>query len=79
MWNFGGLAIATQVIRDVTAAYKRFADGRTTFVSIAAGTPVATFEHILGHLAPIIRCMPNTPALVGAGAAAFSRGKLVGD
>ena len=38
------LAVKPQVIRDVTAAYKRFGDGRTTFVSIAAGTPVATFE-----------------------------------
>ena len=61
------IAVKPQVIRDVTTAYKRFADGRTTFVSIAAGTPVATFEHILGHLAPIIRCMPNTPAAIGKG------------
>src|SRR4051812_47214829 len=37
------IAVKPQVIRDVTAAYKRFGDGRTTFVSIAAGTPIATF------------------------------------
>ncbi|KAA3450254.1 pyrroline-5-carboxylate reductase [Mesorhizobium sp. SARCC-RB16n] len=61
------IAVKPQVIRDVTAAYKRFGDGRTTFVSIAAGTPVATFEEILGHRAPIARCMPNTPAAIGKG------------
>jgi len=61
------IAVKPQVIRDVTAAYRRFGDGRTTFVSIAAGTPVATFEAILGARAPIVRCMPNTPAAIGKG------------
>ncbi|TGR91089.1 pyrroline-5-carboxylate reductase, partial [bacterium M00.F.Ca.ET.191.01.1.1] len=61
------IAVKAQVIRDVTAAYKRFGDGRTTFVSIAAGTPSATFEQILGNRAPIVRCMPNTPAAIGKG------------
>ena len=61
------IAVKPQVIRDVTAGYRRFGDGRTTFVSIAAGTPVATFEAILGARAPIVRCMPNTPAAIGKG------------
>jgi pyrroline-5-carboxylate reductase len=61
------LAVKPQVIRDVTAGYRRFGDGRTTFLSIAAGTAVATFEEILSERAPIIRCMPNTPASIGKG------------
>jgi pyrroline-5-carboxylate reductase len=61
------LAVKPQVIREVTAGYRRFGDGRTTFLSIAAGTAVATFEEILGERAPIIRCMPNTPAAIGKG------------
>ncbi|RVA43989.1 pyrroline-5-carboxylate reductase, partial [Mesorhizobium sp. M7A.F.Ca.CA.004.11.1.1] len=61
------IAVKPQVIRDVTSAYKRFGDGRTTFVSIAAGTPANTFEEILGSRAPIVRCMPNTPAAIGKG------------
>src|SRR3954452_5844555 len=73
------IAVKPQVIRDVTAAYKRFGDGRTTFVSIAAGTPVATFEHILGHLAPVIRCMPNTPAAIGKGMMVVYSNPLVTD
>ncbi|WP_292275013.1 pyrroline-5-carboxylate reductase, partial [Mesorhizobium sp.] len=73
------IAVKPQVIRDVTASYKRFGDGRTTFVSIAAGTPVATFAEILGGLAPIVRCMPNTPAAIGKGMMVVFSNPLVPD
>ncbi|TIX54116.1 MAG: pyrroline-5-carboxylate reductase, partial [Mesorhizobium sp.] len=71
------IAVKPQVIRDVTAAYKRFNDGRTAFLSIAAGTPVATFEAILGNRAPIVRCMPNTPAAIGKGMMVVFSNRLV--
>ncbi len=61
------VAVKPQVIRNVLADYRRFGDGRTTFLSIAAGTPIATFQEILSELAPIVRCMPNTPAAIGKG------------
>lgn len=61
------LAVKPQVIRDVTAAYKHLGGGKTTFVSVAAGTPIATFEEILGSTTPVIRVMPNTPAAIGKG------------
>jgi pyrroline-5-carboxylate reductase len=60
------LAVKPQVMREVVAGYKRFADGQTTFLSIAAGTQIATLEEILGNV-PIVRCMPNTPAAIGKG------------
>lgn len=44
-------------------------------ISIAAGIPLARFESALENRR-IVRVMPNTPALVGAGAAGFTRGKL---
>jgi len=44
------------------------------FLSIAAGLTLADLESWLGGAQRVIRSMPNTPALVGAGAAAFSRG-----
>ena len=37
-------------------------------ISIAAGIPIATIDKALGGSFPIVRCMPNTPALVQAGA-----------
>lgn len=43
-------------------------------ISVAAGLEVATLEQEVGPGARIIRSMPNTPALVGKGAAAFTCG-----
>lgn len=42
-------------------------------LSVAAGIPIATFEAGLPGI-PIVRAMPNTPALLGAGAAAVAPG-----
>ncbi len=61
------LAVKPQVIREVTAGYRRFAAGRTTFLSVAAGTGAQTLADILGQSTPIVRCMPNTPAAIGKG------------
>jgi pyrroline-5-carboxylate reductase len=60
-------AVKPQVIRDVVKGYRHFAKGRTAFLSVAAGTRIAAFEEILGAQAPIVRCMPNTPAAIGKG------------
>jgi pyrroline-5-carboxylate reductase len=60
-------AVKPQVMRDIVPAYRRFAEVGTTFVSIAAGTPIALFEKLLGADAAIIRSMPNTPAAIGKG------------
>ncbi len=40
---------------------------RPLLVSIAAGIPVARLQEWLGDSLPVVRCMPNTPALLGAG------------
>ena len=48
--------------------------GDRLFLSIAAGVKIADLEAWLGSGGRVIRVMPNTPALVGAGAAAFARG-----
>jgi pyrroline-5-carboxylate reductase len=41
---------------------------RPLLISIAAGVRVDQLERWFGHSLPIVRCMPNTPALIGAGA-----------
>lgn len=56
------------------AALAALPAGEALLISVAAGLDTAFLEQ---HAPPgirIIRCMPNTPALVGKGAAAFCRG-----
>ena len=47
----------------------------TLVVSIAAGVDTATIEESLPEGVRVVRAMPNTPAMVGAGATAISAGK----
>jgi pyrroline-5-carboxylate reductase len=46
-------------------------------VSIAAGVTIATLEALVPDR-PVVRAMPNTPALVGAGASAIAGGTHAG-
>jgi len=48
-------------------------------LSIAAGVRTATIEAGLGAGPAVVRCMPNTPALVGRGAAAIAGGTAATD
>jgi pyrroline-5-carboxylate reductase len=48
-------------------------------LSIAAGVTLPTLEAVLPPGTPVVRAMPNTPALVGAGAAAIAPGTAAGD
>lgn len=61
------LAVKPQQMGDVVPAYAAWAGGPATFVSIAAGTTMATLASLLPGATPLVRCMPNTPAALGAG------------
>lgn len=50
------------------------AAGARRVLSIAAGVRIAALEAAAGDGVAVIRAMPNTPALVGAGAAAYAGG-----
>ena len=47
-------------------------------LSIAAGVTIAALEELVPGR-PVVRAMPNTPALVGMGAAAIAAGRHAGD
>lgn len=62
------LAVKPQVLRDVCASLVPLAAARQPLVvSIAAGITSAQLERWLGGSAAVVRAMPNTPALLGAG------------
>jgi pyrroline-5-carboxylate reductase len=60
-------AVKPQSLAEMMPAYRRFADGGTVFLSIAAGKTLRFFARNLGEAAPVVRAMPNTPAAIGRG------------
>ncbi len=63
------LAVKPQVLRDVCLALgPAIGDAKPLVVSIAAGIRMDQIETWLDRKLPVVRAMPNTPALVGAGA-----------
>jgi pyrroline-5-carboxylate reductase len=65
---------------DVEAACRTIAaTGVSRVLSIAAGVPLARLEDWLGTGTHVVRAMPNTPALVGAGASAIAAGASATD
>ena len=69
------LAVKPDVIPLVLAGIRASLKSSQLVVSIAAGVTLETLQNGLQPNARVIRVMPNTPALVGAGAAGFARGK----
>lgn len=52
--------------------------GAGRVLSVAAGVTAAALEAALPPGTPVVRAMPNTPALVGAGASAIAAGAAAG-
>ncbi|TAL83238.1 MAG: pyrroline-5-carboxylate reductase [Rhodanobacter sp.] len=50
---------------------------RPLLISIAAGVRLDQLERWFGSQLPIVRCMPNTPSLIGAGATGLCANKHV--
>jgi len=64
------LAVKPQNIADVLPQLKSL-NKNSLLISIVTGVKLNTYRKILGTRAKVIRVMPNTPALIGKGAAAY--------
>ena len=68
VWVF---AVKPQQMREVVLSTKQYLQSDTLVISIAAGISIASLSKWLGSdsegYGHIVRCMPNTPALVAAG------------
>jgi pyrroline-5-carboxylate reductase len=68
------LSVKPQVMAAVLADIRDAVRDDALVISIAAGVATSTIEAGLGGEARVVRAMPNTPALVGAGATAVAAG-----
>ncbi|HOZ50162.1 MAG TPA: pyrroline-5-carboxylate reductase [Candidatus Hydrogenedentes bacterium] len=66
------LAVKPQNMNEALEALKSGFAAHTLVISIAAGISIAFIRKRLGDDVRVIRVMPNTPALVGAGAAGIA-------
>ncbi len=69
------LSVKPQAMNRLLEEIKPALDESKLVISIAAGVPIEAIERKVGHGIRIIRTMPNTPALVGAGATALAAGE----
>jgi pyrroline-5-carboxylate reductase len=68
------LSVKPQVVSKVLASIRGDVSSHHLVISIAAGVPLAVLESHLPDGARVVRSMPNTPAIVQAGATAIAPG-----
>lgn len=64
------LAVKPQIMKRVLNQLTTLAP-QQLLISIAAGVPIAAMTQVLGRPQPMVRCMPNTPALLRQGVTAL--------
>ncbi len=67
------IAVKPQVVPEVIESLAPHITDRHMIISVAAGVPTSTFEATFDRT-PVVRVMPNTPALVGQGVAVVAPG-----
>lgn len=74
------LAVKPQVLPYVLMEIAEYLHAdRHLLISIAAGVPIAQLERATPPRVPVVRIMPNTPCLVGAGVCAIALGNHATD
>jgi pyrroline-5-carboxylate reductase len=62
------IAVKPQYVVPTLSEYRDFILNGAVVLSVAAGVTIASMEAATSSQARIVRCMPNTPAAIGAGA-----------
>lgn len=73
------LAVKPKLIASVCQEITNHIKPSSLIISIAAGTPVNQLQDILPQNQAIVRCMPNTPALIKLGASGLFANNCVSD
>lgn len=69
------IAVKPQVVEDVVREIGGKLTPKQLIISMAASVPTSMIEKNLPPNIPVIRAMPNTPCLMGAGMTAICKGK----
>ncbi len=73
------LAVKPQMFGEVIPQIKDSVKENALVISIAAGRTIAQIEEAFGKTLKVVRCMPNTPAMVGEGCSGVCRNENVSD
>lgn len=65
------VAVKPQIVPTALKAVRDQLSDESALLSIAAGIPIASLQSHIGSEISVIRCMPNTPAMIGLGASAL--------
>lgn len=71
------LAIKPQMFEEVISGIRSSVRDDALVISIAAGKTIAQIEEGFGRNLKLVRCMPNTPAMVGEGCSGVCRNEYV--
>jgi len=71
------LAVKPQNMTEAMASIASHITTKKTLISILAGVTIDTLENLLPAGSKVVRVMPNTPALVGAGSTVLAAGSEV--
>ena len=72
------LAVKPQQMGAVLEEIRPHLRHRPLVISIAAGVRIGRIEKALGDRVPVVRVMPNSPALIGRGISAVAAGRAAG-
>src|SRR5271154_6417601 len=70
------LCVKPQTVGQVVDEIRSELNDKKLLISIAASVPTDYIERRLKRKVPVIRSMPNTPSMVGAGITALAKGKF---
>lgn len=70
------LCVKPQQMKDLLLEIRSVVNPKQCMVSIAAGISIRSIENYFSISVPVIRVMPNTPALIQTGMAAIARGSF---
>jgi pyrroline-5-carboxylate reductase len=70
------LCVKPQVVAEVVREIRTHLNGKKLVISVAASVPTEMIERALEKEVPVVRAMPNTPCVLGAGMTALCKGKF---